>query len=242
MVKICLRQSSNGIFRQFFTEESILSLFFCYFLFKRRSETTSKDSRFQRQNEANESANSEFLEADKISSLEELREKIEPDLPKNILKFDTEDKVTYYSLKEDDIGRPFVNYSLKIKEDMQFSMFCHEVEVNPSKVAHIFKNKKVNSCIGVVNILVYLKNMSEDKPLQSTSTIEYCIAALDKIVPDLEDDMLKKIGFLTEQLKLAVKNKYVRRYSPGLLSWAAICKNVSPALYKQLWEEGNLRI
>ena len=225
------------------TSSSFNCSFFCYFQFSnRRSETTSKTARFQRQNEANESANSDFLEADKVSSLQDLIEKIEPDLPKDILKLVNENKVTYYSLKEDDTGRPFVNYSLKIKEDMQFCMFCHEVEVNPSKVVHIFKNKKVNSCIGVVNILVYLKNMSEEKTLQSTNTVEHCIAILDKIVPDLEDDVLKKIGFLIEQLKLAIKNKYARRYSPGLLAWAAICKNVSPALYKQLWEEGNLRI
>ena len=168
-----------------------------------------------------------------------MKEKIEPDLPKDILKIDTENKVTYYTIKEDDAGRPFVNYSLKIKEDMQFSMFCLEVEVNPSKVAHIFKNKKVNSCIGVLNILVYLKNMSEDKALQSTNTVEYCTTILEKIVPDLEEDVSKKVGFLNEQLKLAIKNKFGRRYSPGLIACAAIWKNVSPALYKQLWEEGN---
>jgi hypothetical protein len=171
--------------------------------------------------------------------LQELIEKIEPDLPKGILKIDTENKVTYYAIKEDDNGRPFVNYSLNIKEDMQFSMFCHQVEVNSSKIAHIFKNKKVNSCIGVVNILVYLKNMSEDKALQSTNTVEYCTTILEKIVPDLEEDVSKKVGFLNEQLKLAIKNKFGRRYSPGLLACSAIWKNVSPALYKQLWQEGN---
>ena len=188
---------------------------------------------------ANESAISDFLAADIVSNLQELNEKIEPDLPKDILKLVKENKVTYYVLKEDDNGRPFVNYSLKIKEDLQFSMYCNEVEVNPSKVAHLCKNKKVNSCIGVLNILVYLKNMSEDKALQSTNTVEYCTTILEKIVQDLEEDMSKKVGFLNEQLKLAIKNKFGRRYSPGLIACAAIWKNVSPALYKQLWEEGN---
>ena len=169
----------------------------------------------------------------------ELLEKIQPDLPRDILQLVIENKVTYYSLKEDDTGRPVVNYSLKIKEDLQFSMFCQEVEVSPSKVAHIFKNEKVNSCIGVVNILVYLKNMSEDKALLSTNTVEYCTTILEKIVPDLEEEVSKKVGFLNEQLKLAIKNKFGRRYSPGLIACAAIWKNVSPALYKQLWEEGN---
>ena len=168
-----------------------------------------------------------------------MKEKIEPDLPKDILKIDTENKVTYYAIKEDDTGRPFVNYSLKVKEDMEFSIFCLEAEVNPSKVAHIFKKKKVDSCIGVVNIMVYLKNMSEDKALQSTNTVEYCTTILEKIAPNLEEDVSKKVGFLNEQLKLAIKNKFGRRYSPGLLACSAIWKNISPALYKQLWSEGN---
>ena len=187
----------------------------------------------------NESANSDFLAADIVSTLQELNEKIEPDLPKDILKLANENKVTYYVLKEDDNGRPFVNYSLKIKEDLQFSMYCNEVEISPTKVAHLCKNKKVNSCSGVVNILVYLKNMSEDKALLSTNTVEYCTTILEKIVQDLEEDVSKKVGFLNEQLKLAIKNKFGRRYSPGLIACAAIWKNVSPALYKQLWQEGN---
>ena len=171
--------------------------------------------------------------------MQELNEKIEPDLPKDILKLANENKVTYYVLKEDDTGRPFVNYSLKIKEDMQFSMYCNEVEVNPSKVAHLCKNKKVNSCSGVVNILVYLKNLSEDKASKLTNTVEYCTTILEKIVPDLEEEVSKKVGFLNEQLKLAIKNKFGRIYSPGLLACTAIWKNISPALYKQLWSEGN---
>ena len=187
----------------------------------------------------NESANSDFLAADIVSTLQELNEKIEPDLPKDILKLANENKVTYYVLKEDDNGRPFVNYSLKIKEDLQFSMYCNEVEISPTKVAHLCKNKKVNSCSGVVNILVYLKNMSEDKALLSTNTVEYCTTILEKIEPDLEEEVSKKVGFLNEQLKLAIKNKFGRRYSPGLIACAAIWKNVSPALYKQLWQEGN---
>ena len=77
---------------------------------------------------ANESANSDFLAADIVSTLQELNEKIEPDLPKDILKLVKENKVTYYVLKEDDNGRPFVNYSLKIKEDLQFSMYCNEYQ------------------------------------------------------------------------------------------------------------------
>ena len=205
----------------------------------RRSESTSKDARFQKQYDAMESASNEFLASDKISSLEELKEKVENDLPPDIMKIFSEAKVTLYSLKEDENGQPFVNYSLIIRENLSFSMWCNQIEIPPSQVAQHCKNKMIHSCIGISNILSHLKRTTEDKVLLSKNTVGHCISLLSKIIPDLEEEVMKKVDFLNEQLKLAIKNKYARRYSPGLLSCAAIWKMVSPALYKQLWEEGN---
>ena len=48
----------------------------------RRSESTSREARFQKQNDANEVEVEEFLAADKVSSLQELQEKTENDIPK----------------------------------------------------------------------------------------------------------------------------------------------------------------
>ena len=121
-------------------------------------------------------------------------------------------------------------------------MWCNDVEVSPAKVAQHCKEKRGNSCIGVLNILAYLKRLSEDKSLQATNTVEYCSSLLEKTLPDLEEDISKKVGFLTEQLKLSIKNKFARRYSPDMLGMAAIWQNCSPALYKQIWEEGVLTI
>ena len=46
---------------------------------KALSESTSKDARFKRQDEANELQNTEFLEADEIAKFEELQEKLDSD-------------------------------------------------------------------------------------------------------------------------------------------------------------------
>ena len=75
----------------------------------------------------------------------------------------------------------------------------------------------MNSCIGVLNILAYLKRLSEDKSLQATNTVEYCSSLLEKTIPVLEEEISKKVAFLTEQLKLSIKNNFARRYSPGKL-------------------------
>ena len=100
----------------------------------------------------------------------------------------------------------------------------------------------MTSCVGVLNILAFLKSIAEEKGLQSTNTVEYCISLLEKSIPDLEEEVSRKVGFLKEQLKLSITNKFGRRYTPDLLSMAVIWKNVSNALYKQIYEEGILTI
>lgn len=209
----------------------------------RRSESTSKDARFKTQYDANELAVQEYFENDKISSMQELVQKLDSsEIPKIIVKHVAENKITLYALKEDNNGRPFVNYCIVIKEDLQISMWCNDVELSPNKVAqHLSKEKKVNSCVGILNILTFLKNMAEDKGLQSTNTVEYCISLLEKIIPELEDEVSKKIAFLNEQLKLSITNKKGRRYTPDILSCTAIWKNISPALYNQVWQEGSVK-
>ena len=78
----------------------------------RRSETTSKEARFQRQYEANELIIEEFFAADHINSFEELTEKLETEKnwPKNTLNLSSENKLTLYAIKENDSGRPMVKY------------------------------------------------------------------------------------------------------------------------------------
>ena len=161
---------------------------------------------------------------------------------KEITKIVAENKIKLYALKEDDVGRPFINYSLVVKEDLHFSMWCNEVEISPTKVAQHCKQEKVDSFVGVLNILAHLKRIAEDTALLSTNTVQYCTYLLEKITPELQEDVAKKVGFLNEQLKLSIVNKMARRYTPDLLSCTVIWKNMSPALYNQIWAEGILTI
>ena len=161
---------------------------------------------------------------------------------KEITKIVAENKIKLYALKEDDVGRPFINYSLVIKKDLYFSMWCNNTEISPKKVAQHCKQNKVTSCVGVLNILAYLKGIAEEKGLQSTNTVEYCISLLEKSIPDLEEEVSRKVAFLKEQLKLSITNKFGRRYTPDLLSMTVLWKNVSNALYKQIYEEGILTV
>ena len=243
------KESSDKVLKhKFLQQNSVPSVFpnlpqhFNIAIPEKRSESTSIKARFEKQDQANELANFEFLEADNISSFNDLREKLESDPPKDTLKLETEDKLTFYVIKEDEAGQPFVSYSLVIRQDLTFTLWCSKIEVSQTKVAHLCKDKKVNSCSGVHNILTVLKNMSEEKILPPTNTIEYCISLLEKVIPDLEEEQSKKVGFLNEQLQLSILHKHGRRYSPGLLACTALWKNTSPALYKQIQQEGVLTL
>ena len=211
---------------------------------EKRSETTSKESRHQRQVDAVELANREFLANDCFSSLQELEEKLneEKSLSKDIQKFKGENRLTIYSLKENHAGRPIIKYSLVITEDLQCSMWSNEVKIPQAKFNHLFTNNKVSLLSSVLEILVRLKDISEENEKVATpnNTIEHCSELLIEITPDLDEETGKKISFLIEQLKLSIVHKNARRYSSNLLCMSVLWDCASPALYKQISQEGVL--
>ena len=210
----------------------------------RRSESTSRQARFQREYDAAELAHQNFLEADVVTSLEDLEErlKVEKDLSKDIQMLKGDNKLTLYSLAENDLGRPFVKYSLVVKEDLQFSMFCGEVKMPQSKVAHLCSKNAVKSFEGFLNILSNLRISSNENIAPPRDIIEHCFSLLNDAIPELEEEIAPKISFAAEQLKLALKSSRGRRYSPTLLTTCVLWKMTSPALYKQIDKEGVLSI
>ena len=106
-------------------------------------------------------ASIEFLAEDNISSLEQLEEKLskEENLSKEILHVRRENKLTIYSFKENEVGRPIIKYSLIITEDLQFSMWCNEVKVPLATAKGLHQDKKVTTLSGVLNILNQLHNV-----------------------------------------------------------------------------------
>ena len=165
------KHDSNRLQRKFLHPDAVPSIFpnlpehYSKTVPERRSETTSKESRFQRQYEAAELEAEIFLAADKVESLEELEEKLdnEETWPKDIMRLKGENKLTFYNIAENELGQPVVRYSLIITEDLKFIMWCKEVKVPLIKVSHICKDKKINSSSGVLNIIAFLKNFYEEK-------------------------------------------------------------------------------
>ena len=211
---------------------------------EKRSETTSNESRLNRQFEAAEIAADEYLKTFEISSLKELEEKIkdETNFPRDIRKLKGENKLTLYSLEENEAGRPSVKYSLVIFEDLKVSMWSNEVKVPQYKIKDLCKNEKVVLSSNVLEILVRLKNMSEERKKVATpkDTIEYCSKLLTEIIPELDESTGRKILFVKEQLSLSIVVPHARRYSPDLLTCCVLWENTSPALFKLIHNEGVL--
>ena len=77
-----------------------------------------------------------------------------------------------------------MKFSLIITEDLKFSMWCNETNIPPSKVAHICKDKVIDSCSCVLNILAFIRNLSEERVLPTSIAIEECIKILTKVIPE----------------------------------------------------------
>ena len=70
--------------------------------------------------------------------------------------------------------------------------------------------------------------MNESKAIPLTEyTIEYVVSILKKIIPDMDDNLAKKVSFLEEQLELSIKSKKGKRYSSDLLACATLWENTS---------------
>ena len=46
--------------------------------------------------------------------------------------------------------------------------------------------------------------------------------------------ILRRVSFISEQLKLCLVPSHARRYSPSLLACSVLWENASPSLYKQI--------
>ena len=123
-----------------------------------------------------------------------------------------DNKLIFYSVQEDNVGKLIVKYSLTLTDNLKFTMWCNGIKVPMSKVAHICKNKVAITCSIVLNIVVFLKIMSEEK-LSPTDAIKYCTSLLEQLIPDFEDKKARKIFFLKRQLGLSMVSNFCEKHA-----------------------------
>lgn len=135
---------------------------------------------------------------------------------------------------------PEIEYSIEVQNDCSFSLFRKNTRHASNIISHISKKTKISKISDLLNICAFLKNQKEEAV--EKSSLEAALDIMDQALTEFkgEDGLSKKWLFFLEQLKLTLKKKKGRKYSPALLAMAMMWKNTSPALYRQLLEEDML--
>jgi hypothetical protein len=89
-----------------------------------RTETATSSSRRERQSKAMEDAASEFLRMDEVSSLAELKEKLDRScLPSNIIEVARPNQLLFLSIADNTMKKPVVAYSFIVNDSLSFDMW-----------------------------------------------------------------------------------------------------------------------
>ena len=188
-----------------------------------------------------------MLEAEKIASLENLREKLEKErLPSGYAIFQMclpepapADPVLTIRLEELDetLGLPIIKRNLTIYNDLRFRMHAGNTEMSLHHVAGLTARPGIfQNTAEVLNVLARLKS------LQPCATDLMCAAAelIKRAVDGDGFDGLNVCQFAAEQLRLASVSPNRRRYSQTLMSLAVVWDRTSPKLYQDLCHSGVL--
>jgi hypothetical protein len=89
-----------------------------------RTETSTSLSRRERQSKAMEDAASEFLKIDEVSSLAELKEKLDRScLPADVIEVARPNELLFLSIADNTMKKPVVAYSFIVHDSLSFDMW-----------------------------------------------------------------------------------------------------------------------
>ena len=135
-----------------------------------------------------------------------------------------------------DLQAPRVKYSVKIDSDLKYVVYFEG-----EKVSGVMLNSFLKEIYNKLSRLKCLFDYLEDCPIiEETQKI-----IIDGVIEKLKDskfDGNKKVSFLIEQLSLILKTPTGRQYSPSLLAVAALWQRMSPALYRQIYQDNFLTL
>ena len=193
----------------------------------------SSESRQENLERILEEAERERIAKDTFHSLEELILKEQQlEIPEDVYKLVNEKFIVFYKLDADsDIPR--MSYSVKITDDLTVTTHFGD-EIIPNSVIPV---DNMNMCSSLNSIFAHLESTTKEAPTDS-ELIDDAIHILKG--PQFQTN--KKVGFLVEQLHLLLKKPNARRYSPSMLAMCVLIERMSPACYKQLYDDGFLTL
>ena len=203
------------------------------------NETSSSRQILVLHREAEEQLKKQF--DDSFSSLTELSSKFSfTDIKYTVIK--SEIQTSFLAL--DVTVTPTVIYSLKLFENLNYEVWCDGrlIKFTLLEKSHAEKlPEHINSFDMLCKILLLLEKFHESNTRDKMNVSDL----IDEVIELLHNPKLcnnPKICFLIEQLSLAFRKPCQRRYSSSLLAMAVTWQKISPAAYKQIFEEGILTL
>ncbi len=211
-------------------------------IYEPRSSTTGAANRFEQQEERHEALVRQFLEKDVIQSFSHLKENVkEVVLPKGVHVVEREDSVLFVAFKKDDNEPMKMNFYLEVAENLEYQVAVQATFVPKKNIKHLNDSDILKTFSAVTNILAYLKSLAEGRG--SDSFLKILVESLQEVAFQQEDETKrKKLGFICEQLHLAITPMHARKYSADLLAAALMWKTTSTSLYRQLIREDCLTL
>ena len=212
---------------------------------KERPSSSTSASRFQvMELKMNEEAEN-FLDADRISTFEDLKTLKAASFPSswNVISHEGSDRIIFDEILLNEDGRPTFKFSLTVQLNLQVVMFTRNISVPIKRILHICKSGKIERLSDVTNILAFLNSFA-DSPQPVEDTLHNYTSRLEEILEssEISETLSLKLLFLMEQLKLLKGSPQSNRYSTSFLWTALTWQKTSPALYKLMREDGLLTL
>ncbi len=202
----------------------------------------SSESRHTREQQLLSQKVENFFKDDEIKDFEHLSASVgDQVLPSEVLFLKVDNTLVFYQVLVGIV--PTISFSLTVDSTLQFQMTKNNKEFSRSKLDHITKEHKISTWSVLLNILAFLKNVEVEKKQSIEDSIEDACKMLD-IVCQKNDtsNIVTKVAFLVEQLRLAAKAPKQRRYGGSVLSMAYHWHQKSPALYRTILAEDVLSL
>ncbi len=207
-----------------------------------RATSSGAASRFEQEELRYEEQVKKFLEKDIIQSFDHLKEnRKEIVLPQGVDIVEKEDSILFVAFIKVDNEPMKVSYYLEIVESLEYQLAVQSTFVPQKNIKHLNDSEVLKTFSAVTNMLAYLKSLAEGQG--NDSFLRILVESLQEVACQQEDETKrKKLGFLSEQLLLAITPKHARKYSADLLAAAMMWKTTSISLYRQLIREDCLNI
>eukprot|EP00094_Tigriopus_californicus_P014275 TCALIF_13839-PA protein Name:"Protein of unknown function" AED:0.25 eAED:0.40 QI:0/0/0/1/1/1/2/0/290 len=180
---------------------------------KERKSETGFQKRFENTVSRHNEQTQTFFKAHNIECFEEILDKLAREiLPQGVVTlFKNDEELILGKVVRDHEGTPEIQFSIVIQQDLSFQLFNGRSSLSLNAVKHIQVGNQIKNVNVLVNILAFMKSMSEKDNYDHDQIHALLNQLKNEINKNNEDSCLQKQLFALEQLQLAPKSTKQKR-------------------------------